>query len=400
MGIEVLEVKKMKDFYIAHEDEIKAGKTTDVYFIRTKKILEEKGIHKKVFADISTTSLPKGWKWGVLAGVEEVAKLLEGHPVNVYSMPEGTIFHPYEPVMQIEGYYEEFGIFETALLGMLSQASGIATAALRVKMAAKFKPVYSFGIRHMHPAIAPMIDRSAFIGGCDGVSGVLGAEMIGEKPVGTMPHALVLTVGDQVKAWKYFDEVMPEEVPRVALVDTLCDEKLEALMAAEALGEKLAAVRLDTPSSRRGNFKRIVEEVRWELDLRGYEHVKIFLSGGLDEESIKELADIADAFGVGGSIASAKPIDFSLDIVEVEGKPITKRGKLSGRKQIYRCENGHYHRVPAEKKLEKCPVCGAKVEPLLKPLIKNGEIVAELPKAREIREYVLEQAKKFGLTLE
>jgi len=400
MRIKVLGVKKMKDFYIAHEDEIKAGKTTDVYFIRTKKILEEKGIHKKVFADISTTSLPKGWKWGVLAGVEEVAKLLEGHPVNVYSMPEGTIFHPYEPVMQIEGYYKEFGIFETALLGMLSQASGIATAALRVKMAAKFKPVYSFGIRHMHPAIAPMIDRSAFIGGCDGVSGVLGAEMIGEKPVGTMPHALVLTVGDQVKAWKYFDEVMPEEVPRVALVDTLCDEKLEALMAAEALGEKLAAVRLDTPSSRRGNFKRIVEEVRWELDLRGYEHVKIFLSGGLDEESIKELADIADAFGVGGSIASAKPIDFSLDIVEVEGKPITKRGKLSGRKQVYRCENGHYHRVPAEKKLEKCPVCGAKVEPLLKPLIENGEIVAELPKAREIREYVLEQAKKFGLTLE
>jgi len=390
----------MKDFYIAHEDEIKAGKTTDVYFIRTRKILEEKGIHKKVFADISTTSLPKGWKWGVLAGVEEVAKLLEGHPVNVYSMPEGTIFHPYEPVMQIEGYYKEFGIFETALLGMLSQASGIATAALRVKIAAKFKPVYSFGIRHMHPAIAPMIDRSAFIGGCDGVSGVLGAEMIGEKPVGTMPHALILTVGDQVRAWKYFDEVMPENVPRVALVDTLCDEKLEALMAAEALGEKLAAVRLDTPSSRRGNFKRIVEEVRWELDLRGYEHVKIFLSGGLDEESLRELADVADAFGVGGSIASAKPVDFSLDIVEVEGKPVTKRGKLSGRKQVYRCENGHYHRVPAEKKLEKCPLCGARVEPLLKPLIENGEIVAELPKAREIREYVLEQAKKFGLTLD
>lgn len=390
----------MKDFYIAHEDEIKAGKTTDVYFIRTRKILEEKGIHKKVFADISTTSLPKGWKWGVLAGVEEVAKLLEGHPVNVYSMPEGTIFHPYEPVMQIEGYYKEFGIFETALLGMLSQASGIATAALRVKIAAKFKPVYSFGIRHMHPAIAPMIDRSAFIGGCDGVSGVLGAEMIGEKPVGTMPHALILTVGDQVRAWKYFDEVMPENVPRVALVDTLCDEKLEALMAAEALGEKLAAVRLDTPSSRRGNFKRIVEEVRWELDLRGYEHVRIFLSGGLDEESLRELADVADAFGVGGSIASAKPVDFSLDIVEVEGKPLTKRGKLSGRKQVYRCENGHYHRVPAEKKLEKCPLCGTRVEPLLKPLIENGEIVAELPKAREIREYVLEQAKKFGLTLD
>ncbi|MDK2913635.1 MAG: nicotinate phosphoribosyltransferase, partial [Thermococcaceae archaeon] len=311
----------MRDFYIAHEEDIRAGRTTDVYFIRTQKILREKGIRKKVFADVSTTSLPHGWKWGVLAGIEEVAKLLEGLPVNVYAMPEGTIFHPYEPVLQIEGYYDEFGIYETALLGMLSQASGIATAALRIKIAAKFKPVYSFGIRHMHPAIAPMIDRSAFIGGCDGVSGVLGAEMIGEKPVGTMPHALILTIGDQVKAWKYYDEVMPPEVPRTALVDTLCDEKFEALMAAEALGDRLNAVRLDTPGSRRGNFKKIVEEVRWELDLRGYNHVKIFLSGGLDEESLKELADVADAFGVGGSIASAKPVDFSLDIVEVEGKP-------------------------------------------------------------------------------
>ena len=390
----------MKDFYIAHEDDIKAGRTTDVYFIRTKKILVEKGIHRRVFADVTTTSFPKDWKWGVLAGIEEVAKLLEGLPVNVYAMPEGTIFHPYEPVLQIEGFYEEFGIYETALLGMLSQASGIATAALRTKIAANFKPVYSFGIRHMHPAIAPMIDRSAFIGGCDGVSGVLGAEMMGEKPVGTMPHALILVVGDQVKAWKYFDEVVEQEVPRTALVDTLCDEKFEALMAAEALGERLTAVRLDTPSSRRGNFRRIIEEVRWELDLRGHENVKIFVSGGLNEESIREIVDVADAFGVGGSIASAKPVDFSLDIVEIEGKPVTKRGKLSGRKQIYRCKNGHYHRVPADKKLERCPVCGAKVEPLLRPLIENGEIVAELPKAREIREYVLEQAKKFNLTLD
>jgi len=390
----------MRRFYIAHEDDIKAGRTTDVYFIRTRKVLTEKGIHRKAFADVTTTSLPRGWKWGVLAGIEEVARLLEGLPVNVYAMREGTIFHPYEPVLQIEGHYEDFGVYETALLGMLSQASGIATAALRVKIAANFKPVYSFGIRHMHPAIAPMIDRSAFIGGCDGVSGVLGAEMIGEKPVGTMPHALILTVGDQVKAWKYFDEVVEPEVPRTALVDTLCDEKFEALMAAEALGERLTSVRLDTPSSRRGNFRRIIEEVRWELDLRGYEHVKIFVSGGLDEESITEIVDVADAFGVGSAIASAKPVDFSLDIVEVEGKPITKRGKLSGRKQVYRCENGHYHRVPADKKLERCPVCGAKVEPLLQPLIKDGEIVAELPKAREVRAYVLEQAKKFGLELE
>ncbi|BAA30990.1 392aa long hypothetical protein [Pyrococcus horikoshii OT3] len=392
-------MRKMKRFYIASEEEIKTGKTTDIYFLRTRKILETKNIRKKVLADVTTTSLPENWKWGVLVGVEEVAKLLEGIPVNVYAMPEGTIFHPYEPVLQIEGDYADFGIYETALLGMLSQASGIATAALRIKIAAKFKPVYSFGIRHMHPAIAPMIDRAAFIGGCDGVSGVLGAEMMGEKAVGTMPHALIITVGDQVKAWKYFDEVIEKEVPRIALVDTFYDEKIEAVMAAEALGKKLSAVRLDTPSSRRGNFRRIIEEVKWELKIRGYDWVKILISGGLDEEKIKEIVDVADAFGVGSAIASAKPIDFALDIVEVEGKPIAKRGKLSGRKQVYRCENGHYHVVPADKKLERCPVCNAKVEPLLKPIIENGEIVVEFPKARDIREYVLEQAKKFNLEI-
>ena len=184
------------------------------------------------------------------------------------------------------------------------------------------------------------------------------------------------------------------------MVDTLCDEKFEALMAAEALGERLNAVRLDTPSSRRGNFKRIIEEVRWELDIRGYKHVKIFLSGGLDEDSIRELVDVADAFGVGGSIASAKPVDFSLDIVEVEGKPITKRGKLSGRKQVWRCENGHYIKTLTSEELDECPVCKSKVEPLLKPLIKDGKIVAKLPSAKEIRKYVLEQAEKFNLNLE
>ena len=72
----------MRNFYIAPEEDIKAGRTTDVYFIRTRKILTEKGIHRKVFADVTTTSLPHGWKWGVLAGIEEVAKLLEGLPVT------------------------------------------------------------------------------------------------------------------------------------------------------------------------------------------------------------------------------------------------------------------------------------------------------------------------------
>ena len=106
-------------------------------------------------------------------------------------------------------------------------------------------------------------------------------------------------------------------------------------MAAETL-RRLNAVRLDTPSSRRGNFRRIVEEVRWELDIRGFKNVGIFVSGGIDEAEIGELRDIVSGFGVGTSVANAKCIDFALDIVEIEGEPCAKRGKKGGKKQVYR----------------------------------------------------------------
>ena len=95
---------------------------------------------------------------------------------------------------------------------------------------------------------------------------------------------------------------------------------------------KLYAVRLDTPASRRGNFYRIFEEVRWELDLRGFKHVKLFASGGLDEKEVMELKPLVDAFGVGTCISNAPVVDFAMDIMEIEGNPLAKRGKLSGAK--------------------------------------------------------------------
>ena len=137
---------------------------------------------------------------------------------------------------------------EAGLLGILRHATSIATKAARVKLAGWGKPVLFFGVRAVHPAIAPMADRSAFIGGCDGISGVLGAELAGVKPMGTMPHALILTMGDQVKAWRAFDEIISRDVPRIALCDTLSDERFESLAAAKALGERLYGVRLDTLS--------------------------------------------------------------------------------------------------------------------------------------------------------
>jgi len=397
------EVRNMRLFHCATDEEIKQGKTTDIYFVRTKQILDARNMGKThVAAEVTTGGLPEGWPWGVLCGIEEAAHLFQGCPVNVYAMLEGSYFFTHdfrgfrEPVMLIEGPYGEFCTLETPLLGLVCQSTGVATRSARIKKAAGNKPVLAFGIRRMHPAIAPMLDRASYVGGLDGVSSLAGAEAIGIEPSGTMPHALIIVMGDQVRAWKAFDEVISPEVPRVCLTDTYLDEKVESVMAAEALKDRLVAVRLDTPKSRKGDFGEIVREVRWELDARGYEHVKIFVSGGLEEETVKSLGEAgAEAFGVGTSISNAPTVDFAMDIVEVEGRLAAKRGKLGGRKQVWRCPACFADLVlPFSTPQPNCPKCGGKTVAMLKPLIKDGEIVSCLPKAQQIREYVLEQLGK------
>lgn len=381
----------MVKFHTATDKEIKNGETTDIYFKRTKEILKKKQIRKKVSAEFALHS--NKWDWAVFAGLEEMIELLEGLPIDLYALPEGTIFPPFSkngtpiPVAIIEGNYDEFGIYETPSLGCICQASGIATKTAKIRIKEMNKPIVSFGIRRMHPAIAPMIDRAAYIGGCDSVSGMKGAELIGEKPKGTMPHALLLTMGDE-NGWKAYDEVMKPEVSRVALIDTFDDEKFATLHAAETL-ENLDSVRLDTPSSRKGNFIDIIREVRWELDRHGHKDINIFVSGGVDEESIEELSKApVDGFGIGTSISSASTLDFSMDIVSIDGEPLAKRGRFSGRKKVYKKEDtDEYFVYPYNQAVDK------NLKPMLVKYLENGKRVKGLPKADEIRKYVLKQLK-------
>jgi nicotinate phosphoribosyltransferase len=390
-------------FHTSSDEEIKNAATTDIYFVRTEEILKTRKLDKiSVVADVTTSGLPNNWPWGVLCGVEEEAKLFEGIPVDVYSMSEGTIFTPEDhrgfrvPVMMIRGAYGAFCLYETPMLGLICQASGVATQAARVRKAAGEKMLLSFGVRRMHPALSPMLDRATYIGGFDGVSSLSGAKAIRRDPTGTMPHALIIMLGDQVEAWKAFDRIVEKSVPRVALVDTYFDEKIEAIIAAEALGKRLAGVRLDTPSSRRGNFAEIVREVRWELNLRGFKNVKIFVSGGLNEETVKALSAAgAEGFGVGTSVSNAPTIDFAMDIIEKQGKPCAKRGKIGGKKQVWRCEKCMIDILqPFRKSQPRCPKCGGKTIPMLLPLIKNGRITTKLPRPKDIRNYVLHQLEK------
>ena len=352
----------MTGFDTVSDETIKKGACTDIYFVRTEETLRLADINPEVFMEVTASALPA--PWAVFCGLSDVIALLEGLPVTVDAMPEGTIFFKNEPVLRISGRYRDFCRYETAILGFLCHASGVATAAAHMTLAAHRRPVYSFGSRRQHPSIARMIERAAWIGGVDGVSNTCAPD--GIPMVGTMPHAFVMCYARPEDAWRSFDQNTPEEVPRIMLCDTWCDEKTESLRAAEC---GATAVRLDTPRSRRGNMRSIIEEVRWELDAHGYPDVKIFLSGGVTREEVILYRDIVDAFGVGGAIANAPVIDFGLDIVSIEGLPKAKRGKRSGVKQVYELTDGQHRMQPV---MQKSPV-GAKA--LLEPFIKNGKIL-------------------------
>ncbi|MFX0183217.1 MAG: nicotinate phosphoribosyltransferase [Candidatus Hodarchaeota archaeon] len=388
-------------WFLATEDDIREGRTTDIYFLRTQTVLQNESLDREVYAELTASSI-KDSDWGVVAGVEDVLELLIGKPVDVYALAEGAFFPQYDingvkiPVMAIIGNYLDFGKFETPILGFLCSKSGMTTRAVRIRQAADNKSVLSFGARRAHPAITPVVSYCAYIGGCDGISCVLGAEKLNLTPSGTIPHALIILFQDQVKAWKAFDKHIDAAIPRIALIDTYSDEKTEAIMAAAAV-PNLTGVRLDTPGSRKGDFRRLIQEVRWELDIRGYRHVKIFISGGLGEKEVRELKDVVDGFGVGSAISAAPPIDFALDIVALKGngdtwQPVAKRGKFSGRKQVSKCESCfRVEVIPWENDVHLCPKCKISMKTQLNKVIERGKRVTTKPSITEIRKNIRDQ---------
>ncbi|WP_029687861.1 nicotinate phosphoribosyltransferase [Thermoanaerobacter sp. A7A] len=321
-----VKIEKDREFFSATHEEIKNAWTTDVYFLRTQDILSYLGVQDKI---VTAEIFPR--KKGVFAGLPEVMSLLKDKNVEVWSLEEGDTFEAKDTVMRIKGPYSEFGIYETAILGILASSSGWATAARELKEVAKDKPILCFGARHVHPAVAPVMERAALVGGADDASCILGAKLMGKDPRGTVPHAAFLIAGDTLEVAKAYRDITPPDEKITILVDTFKDEVEEALRVAEFLGDRLYGIRLDTPSERGGVTPSLVYELRQRLNQKGFTNVKIIVSGGLNPERIAELSESgADAFGVGSYISDAQPIDMTMDIKEVEGVPIAKRGRIPG----------------------------------------------------------------------
>jgi len=313
---------------------ILTGESADAYFHRALDILEREGLDPMVVMEVFSRES------GVLCGIDE-AKVLLAHVLAaakpgeavVESLSDGDVFTDREVVLRIRARYRLFGLYETAFLGMMAQATGWATAARTCVEAAAPQPVISFGARHVHPSISDMLDYAAVVGGAVGASTPAGARLSGLRPTGTMPHSLILIFGDTVRAAEAFDRDTPSDVPRIILVDTFKDETEEALRVAEVLGDRLYGIRLDTPSERGRVTADLVTEVRARLDQAGFHHVRILVSGGLTPERIgyfKERGAPVDSFAVGSYIAGAAPVDFTGDLKEIDGRAIAKRGRIPG----------------------------------------------------------------------
>jgi nicotinate phosphoribosyltransferase len=317
------------DFEIGRS--VLTGYTADNELHRALTILRNEGVNPEVVVEFTAE------RDGVFCGITEVKTLLDrvlpetGR--EVWALDEGVTVTGGEVALRIRAPYASFGLFETAILGTLASCTGWATAASECVDSGDGIPVIAYGARHVHPEVVGVMDYSAVVGKCASSSSVVGQQLHGLTPSGTMPHSLVLLMGDTVRSILAFDKHMPPEVPRVALVDTFKDEAEESLAVAKALRERLRGIRLDTPKERGGVTPELVHEIRARLDQGGHSHVDIFVSGGITPERIREFVD-ADApvsvFAVGYYIAAASPISFTADIKEIDGKAIAKRGRIPG----------------------------------------------------------------------
>lgn len=266
---------------------------------------------------------------------------------KIYSMKEGELVFPGEPVVRIEANIIEAQIIETLLLNILNFQTLIATKATRMEIQAKGRKLIDFGLRRAQGCGGYHASRAAIIGGFDATSNTRAGRDFTIPVSGTMAHSFIQSYGEELEAFRDFAEAHPQN--SILLVDTYDTIKSGVPNAItvgkemESRGEKLKGIRLDS-----GDLAYLSRRSREMLDEAGLDYVQISVSNQLDEHLIKSLIDQEapiDVFGVGTSLVTGKP-DAALDGVYklsyFKDKPRIKLSEtiskvtLPHRKQVYR----------------------------------------------------------------
>ncbi|MDD8021087.1 MAG: nicotinate phosphoribosyltransferase [Acidobacteriota bacterium] len=280
---------------------------------------------------------------------EDYLDYLEGFHFSpdVFSMKEGEVVFPLEPVMRVEGRLLEVQLIETLLLNLINYQSLVATKASRMRLAAGNRVLSDFGLRRAPAQGGILASRSAIIGGFNSTSNVEAARVFHLEPAGTMAHSLIESHGDELQAFIKFVEANPQRaILLVDTYDTLRSGLPNAIKAARELekrGLKLQGIRLDS-----GDLAYLSKKARQMLDVAGLKEVKIVASNLLDELVIRSLIEQGapiDIFGVGTRLVTGAP-DAALDgvykLAVFDGQPRMKlsdnvtKTTLPGRKQVAR----------------------------------------------------------------
>jgi nicotinate phosphoribosyltransferase len=324
-------------------EKIREGYYTDAYFNFTRQLLVETGHHPRVTVQVFQK------QFSVLGGIDEAIAVVrlcsdDWSALEVHALHEGDEIEPWEPVLQIDGDYALFAHLETVYLGVLSRRTRIMRNVRGVVDAANGKPILFFPARHDHWLVQTGDGWAAHVAGAIGVSTDAQASWWGGRAVGTVPHALIAAFGgDTVAAARTWAERFADEMNVTVLVDFENDSVRTALEVADALGDRLWGVRLDTSELMvdralwpdLGDFKPtgvntvLVERVREALDAAGHRHVRIVVSGGFDAEKIRDFEKAGapvDAYGVGSSLVRGAN-DFTADVVRLEERDCAKAGR-------------------------------------------------------------------------
>jgi nicotinate phosphoribosyltransferase len=329
-------------------EKMRAGWYTDAYFNHARSTLLADDRHPKVVVQV----FQKKDAW--LGGMDEaiaILRLCSHHPdeLTIRALHDGDRIEPWEPVLMIEGDYTTFAHLETVYLGTLARRTLITTNVVRVLEAANGKPIIFMPARFDHHRVQAGDGYAAYVAGQVtgfeiGVTSDEQASWWGGRGIGTVPHALIAAFGgDTVLAARKFAEWAPTDMSVTVLVDFENDSVRTALEVAEALGDRLWGVRLDTSETlvdrslweQLGDFKptgvneQLVRKVRDALDGAGFGHVRIVVSGGFTVEKIRDFEERGvpvDAYGVGSSLIRGAN-DFTADVVVTDGQPSGKSGR-------------------------------------------------------------------------
>jgi nicotinate phosphoribosyltransferase len=301
---------------------------------------------------------------------------------DIWGYAEGECYFPGSPVLVVESDFAHGVVLETLALSILNHDSAVAAAASRMTTAAGDRPCIEMGSRRTHEEAAVAAARAAYIAGFASTSNLEAGRRWGVPTAGTAAHAFTLVHDDERAAFAaQIDSLGPGTT---LLVDTY-DVTKAVETAVELAGPELGAVRLDS-----GDLVQQAREVREQLDRLGATGTQIVVTSDLDEYAIAALAAApVDRYGVGTSLVTGsgaptagmvyKLVAREDDSGELVGVAKKSKDKVSvgGRKYALRRRNTRGVAEAEVIGIGEPPADDGDDRPLLVPLVRDGEVVAE-----------------------